>query len=213
MVGAIVGVHVVAVWGLLQVREVRDAVIEAAPIFVSLMSPEKAPEKAPDKPPEPVPPPPVPQPKREPPPRLVAAAPTPAPATPAFVVPPPVEEPPPVVVAAAPPVAVPAPAPAPPAPVQPKIIPASAVQYLEAPVLQYPRLSVRFAETGRVLVRVFIDEQGHAKNVQVNRSSGHPRLDEAGLAAVQKARFKPYTENGQPVAGWAFIPLDFELEK
>jgi len=30
---------------------------------------------------------------------------------------------------------------------------------------------------------------------------------------VQKARFKPYTENGMPIAGWAFIPLEFELEK
>jgi protein TonB len=104
--------------------------------------------------------------------------------------------------------------PAPPAPPPaPKIIPASAVQYLEPIVLRYPRLSQRNGETGRVLIRVYIDEAGLAKNVQVNRSSGHPRLDDAALAAVQKARFKPYTENGAAVAGWAYIPLDFELEK
>ncbi len=104
--------------------------------------------------------------------------------------------------------------PAPPAPAPaPKVIPASAVQYLEPIALEYPRLSKRNGETGRVLIRVYIDEAGLAKNLQVNRSSGHPRLDEAALAAVQKARFKPYTENGVPVAGWAFIPLDFELEK
>ena len=30
---------------------------------------------------------------------------------------------------------------------------------------------------------------------------------------MKKARFKPYTENGQAVAGWAFVPLDFALEK
>ena len=80
-------------------------------------------------------------------------------------------------------------------------------------MLQYPRLSQRNNETGRVLIRVYIDEAGLARTVQVNRSSGHPRLDEAALAAVQKARFKPYTENGVAVAGWAYIPLDFELEK
>ena len=48
---------------------------------------------------------------------------------------------------------------------------------------------------------------------QVDRSSGHPRLDEAVLAAVRQARFKPYTENGQAVSGWALVPLEFELEQ
>ena len=38
-------------------------------------------------------------------------------------------------------------------------------------------------------------------------------LDEAAVAAAQKARFKPYTENGRPTAGWARIPFPFELEK
>jgi periplasmic protein TonB len=30
---------------------------------------------------------------------------------------------------------------------------------------------------------------------------------------VRAARFRPYTENGQPTAGWALIPLAFDLEK
>ena len=34
----------------------------------------------------------------------------------------------------------------------------------------------------------------------------------AALAGVRTARFKPYTENGQPVAGWARIPIPFALE-
>ena len=51
------------------------------------------------------------------------------------------------------------------------------------------------------------------RTVQVSRSSGFTRLDDAALSAVQKARFKPYTENGQPTAGWALVPLDFTLEK
>jgi protein TonB len=48
--------------------------------------------------------------------------------------------------------------------------------------------------------------------VQVSQSSGHARLDEAAIAAVQKARFKPALENGQPLSGWALIPLTFDLE-
>jgi protein TonB len=205
MVVAILAAHVAAVYGLMQVGAVRDAVREAAPMFVDLI--------APPAPPVPPPPPPQPQPvqKKLPEPRpVIAAAPSPAPAP--FVVPAPPPEPvvepaPPVVVAApAPPAVVAAPAP-------PKMIPASAVQYLEPPVLVYPRLSIRNKESGRVIVRVYIDTNGLPKSVQVATSSGFPRLDEAGVAAAQKARFKPYTENGQPVAGWASIPLDFDLEK
>ncbi len=96
----------------------------------------------------------------------------------------------------------------------PRIIPASAVQYLgDPPVPEYPRLSIRAGETGRVMLRIYIDEAGLPRSVQVESSSGHPRLDDAGAAAMRKARFKPYTENGQAVAGWAFVPLDFALEK
>jgi protein TonB len=207
MVIAILAAHVAGVYGLMQLGAVREAMREAAPMFVDLIAPP-----APPTPPAP-PPPPQPQPilKKPPPPApVIAAAPSPAPAT--FVVPPP-PPPEPVEAVPTPPVAVVAP-PAPPAPPPPpKIIPASAVQYLEPPVLEYPRLSRRNNESGRVIVRVYIDTAGLPHNVQVSSSSGHPRLDDAGVAAVQKARFKPYTENGQPTAGWALIPLNFELEK
>jgi protein TonB len=206
MVAAIVAAHVAGIWGLLQIREVREAVADVAPMFVSLIAPE---------PPKPLPPPPPPVqqpvPKR-PPPVVIAAAPTPTPKPAPFVVPPPPPEVP--VPTERPPVAVvaaPAPLPPPPAP---KVIPASAVQYLgDPPVPEYPRLSIRAGETGRVMLRIYIDEAGLPRTVQVERSSGHPRLDEAGAAAMKKARFKPYTENGQAVAGWAFVPLDFALEK
>src|SRR4051812_31181725 len=46
MVAAILAAHVAGIWGLLQIREVREAVAEAAPMFVSLVAPE---------PPKPVP--------------------------------------------------------------------------------------------------------------------------------------------------------------
>ena len=207
MVVAILAAHVAGLYGLMQLGAVREAMREAGPMFVELIAPP-----APPTPPAP-PPPPQPQPvlKKPPPPvPVIATAPSPAPAT--FVVPPP-PPPEPVEAVTTPPVAVVAP-PAPPAPPPPpKIIPASAVQYLEPPVLEYPRLSRRNNESGRVIVRVYIDTAGLPHNVQVSSSSGHSRLDDAGIAAVQKARFKPYTENGQPTAGWALIPLNFELEK
>ncbi|MBC7955188.1 MAG: energy transducer TonB, partial [Cytophagales bacterium] len=104
--------------------------------------------------------------------------------------------------------------PAPPAPPPPpKIIPASEVQYLVKPAPEYPRLSVRAGESGQVMVTVYIDEAGFPRTVQVLQSSGHVRLDESAVAAVKQARFKPYTQNGVPTAGWARIPIPFELER
>jgi protein TonB len=203
MVAAILAAHVAAVYGLLQVRELREAAHEVAPMFVDLIAPP-APPVLPA-------PPPTPRPiqKKPPPSPVIAAAPSPAPAP--FVVPaPPLPEP---VQALPAPAAVQA-LPAPPAPAPaPKIIPASAVQYLEPPAPEYPRLSRRNAESGRVMLRVFIDIAGMPRNVQVSSSSGFARLDDAALAAVQKARFKPYSENGQPTAGWTYVPINFELEK
>lgn len=144
------------------------------------------------------------------PPPVVIAAPAAAPAPAAFEVAPPPEVPAPP----APPVPAPQVAEAPPAPpAPPKMIPASALQYLEAAPPEYPRASRRLNETGNVLLRVYIDERGLPASVQISRSSGFARLDEAALAAVKKWRFKPYAENGQPMAGWAVIPVIFELEK
>ena len=213
----ILALHGVAGWAVLQVPAVRDAMTEAAPLFVSWIAPPVPPER-PIAPPPPPPPQARPTPKAPPPLPIISAAPTPAPAP--FVVAAVVEVPE-IPVPTAPPVveAVPAPAPTPapptpPAPAPaPKTIPASAVQYLEPPLLEYPRLSRRARESGRVMVRVYIDEAGLPRTVQLSQSSGHARLDDAAVAAVQKARFKPYTEDGRPTPGWAFIPLDFDLEK
>ena len=96
----------------------------------------------------------------------------------------------------------------------PKLLPDAAVQYLEPPRVEYPRLSQKRGETGLVLVRAYIGSGGGAPHsAQVEQSSGHARLDQAAVAAVHKARFKPYAEAGRPVQGWALIPIRFELEK
>lgn len=98
-------------------------------------------------------------------------------------------------------------------PALPRDLPAESVRYLVPPVPVYPRLSRQQGETGGVQVRVYIDEAGLPRSVQLSASSGHGRLDEAALQAVSRARFKPYTENGRPLGGWALIPLTFDLEK
>ena len=206
----ILALHGLAFWALLQVDAVRQAVQQVAPIFVSLVAPA---EPAPA--PRPLPQPPKPLPKLQPLPKtppLIAAPATPVPAPESFVVPATPEPPTPPAVAAAPAqAAVAEAAPAAPAPRQ---LPDSAVQFLQLPEVVYPRLSQRQGQTGLVVVRAYIGTGGGAPHsVQIEKSSGHARLDQAALAAVQKARFKPYAEKGQPVEGWALVPIRFELEK
>jgi protein TonB len=199
----ILALHAAAAWGLLQVDAVRTAVAEAAPLFVELIAPPTA-----ERPPEPPAPPAPPQPKTPAPraPAIAAAPRAEAPA--AFVVPERPPEPAPPALPEPPVVAVAAPAP----PAAPRELPASAIQYLEPPEPAYPRASRRFGESGLVVVRVFVGSDGLPKQLQVLQSSGFARLDEAALDGVRRARFKPPTENGLPSAGWARIPIPFELE-
>ncbi len=209
MVGGILALHGVALWGLLQVDAVRAAVLEAAPIFIDVLA-----QPEPQRPEPPKPPPLQPRPTPVAPPPPVIAAPAAAAPAPFTVPAPPPEPPAPAPVQAVTAPAPPAPPPPPAAPPAPKLIPASAVQYLEPLQVDYPRTSRRNGEAGVVLVRAYIDSQGGAsRQVAVEKSSGFSRLDQAAVAAVQRARFRPYTENGQPVEGWALIPINFELER
>lgn len=202
VVGVIAFGHVAALWAVMQVPAVRQAVHEAAPMFVELL--------APPAPPAPAPPPPPPA-VKAPPPRVLAAPPAHSPAPAPFEVP--VVPPEPVVALPAAPVVAEAP-PAPPVPPPPpRMIPASAIQYLGETPLDFPRMSRRLNESGTVTLRVYIDERGVPANVLVAKHSGFPRLDEAAVSSVRRWRFKPYTENGQALAGWALIPVIFELEK
>lgn len=79
------------------------------------------------------------------------------------------------------------------------MLPPTAVQYLVLPPVEVPRLSRRAGESGVVWLRVVVDVHGTPAQVQLQRSSGHARLDEQALWAMRQARFKPHTENGIPI--------------
>jgi len=198
VLSALLGLHVLAVVGLLGASRLRDVVVDARPVFLAVIDVPAAPT-----PPKPLPPPalrmPTPPPLEMP---LVAPEPSPSPSPPLVAQ-----------VAAPPPPAPQAPAapPAPPAPAAPRLLPASAVQFLEPPAPVYSRISAKMHESGKALVRVFIDEQGLPRHVQLVVSTGFARLDDSALTAVRNARFKPCVENGVAVAGWASIPIEFEL--
>jgi protein TonB len=92
-------------------------------------------------------------------------------------------------------------------------VPSTAVQYLKRPAPSYPSYSRRAGETGRVVVRVLIDEKGNPLRLEMQESSGFARLDDSAMTAIHAARFKPYTEDGQPRSVWVLIPIVFDLEK
>ena len=203
LVAGVLGAHLAAGWALMQLDVVRNAVAEAAPLFVDLLTPPAPPAPPP-------PPPPVVRKQPPKPPPIIAAAPSPSPEPPAFVAPPVPEPTPPVMVTPEPPPPPPAPPPPPP---QPKVIPATAVRYVNPPAPVYPAQSQRLREAGLVLLRVEIGVDGRARQVLVARSSGFARLDDAAASAVRAARFAPYTENGTALVVWTQVPIEFELER
>jgi protein TonB len=85
----------------------------------------------------------------------------------------------------------------------------SDVAYVKPPSPKYPNESRRLGEEGMVLLRVVIDESGRADRIEIQRSSGHSRLDDAARAAVRNAVFRPYIENGVARAVLATIPIEF----
>lgn len=220
LLGTMLGAHLLAGWALLQVPAVRDAAAEVAPMMVDLIAP------TPEAPPPPPPPPPKVQPKTPPPPpaAVIAAKPLPMPTVaPVFTAQPPPPAPAPLPPPEAPPVP-PAPTPpAPPAPVAPPVPPAPAPaaprqvvltdsDWVRVPEVEYPLASRRLKEEGTVVVRALIDTRGVPKQVVLQRSSGHTRLDQQALRAAMTARVKPRTENGVPFEFWIAMPLAFELE-
>ena len=85
------------------------------------------------------------------------------------------------------------------------------VTYLNNPTPEYPALSRRSGEEGRVLMKVLVSEEGAAENVQIEKSSGSERLDQAAMNAVKRWRFIPAQKNKQPLSAYVLVPMKFAL--
>lgn len=79
--------------------------------------------------------------------------------------------------------------------------------------LTYPPTSMRQREQGTVWLRVLVDTAGVAQRIEIERSSGHPRLDIAAREAVRNAHFRPVLRDGRAVPAWGIVPIEFRLER
>lgn len=84
--------------------------------------------------------------------------------------------------------------------------------YLKNPAPPYPAQARRLGEEGRVVLRVQVSPQGLAEQLEVQTSSGSPRLDGAAIATVRQWKFVAARRGDQPVSSWVSVPVLFRLE-
>jgi periplasmic protein TonB len=86
------------------------------------------------------------------------------------------------------------------------------VAYLQNPRPNYPSLSRRLGEEGKVLLRVVVSPEGQPLTVDLERSSNFSRLDEAARQTVARWRFVPARRGDQAIEAAVIVPLVFRLE-
>lgn len=99
-------------------------------------------------------------------------------------------------------------APPPPAVIEP---PKFGAAYLHNPAPNYPPLSRRLNEEGRVLLRVLVATNGSAEQVKIENTSGSGRLDQAAVDAVKNWAFIPAKRDNQAISAYVLVPVKFSL--
>lgn len=77
----------------------------------------------------------------------------------------------------------------------------------------YPPASRRLDEHGAVRLKVLVDETGRPREVQVAKSSGFDRLDQAAVAAVRRWQFSPAMQESRAVTAWTQVNVVFQLNR
>lgn len=115
---------------------------------------------------------------------------------------------------AAPVATLPDPKPTPPTPpAEPFVQPRFDANYLKNPAPNYPPLSRRMGEEGKVILRVLVSAQGSADSVEVKTSSGSQRLDDAAVNTVKLWKFIPAKRGETAVQSAVLVPIIFKLEQ
>ena len=93
--------------------------------------------------------------------------------------------------------------PEPAAPAQPAIPSIPSVKprpiYVPGGWERYPAESIRAHEAGRPTITICVSAAGTIDSVELAKSSGFPRLDQAALDIGKEARFRPAMREGKPM--------------
>jgi periplasmic protein TonB len=87
----------------------------------------------------------------------------------------------------------------------------SVIAYGSKTSVPYPVESIRRHEQGTVILRVLVDADGKVLTVEIETSSGSPRLDRAARDAVKFWSFNPAKHGGVALSAWARVPVSFDL--
>jgi protein TonB len=98
-----------------------------------------------------------------------------------------------------------------PAGMPPPTAPSFNADYLSNPAPEYPSMSRRLREQGRVTLRVRVTAEGKPDAVELAQGSGFERLDQAAHDVVWRWRFVPARQGGRDIAGWVIVPIRFSL--
>lgn len=78
-------------------------------------------------------------------------------------------------------------------------------------VKEYPQLLKDARIGGTVNVWFFLDTDGRVLETRIQRSSGHPQLDEAALRVAEAMRFSPALNRDKEVQVWVQFPIIFQV--
>ena len=84
--------------------------------------------------------------------------------------------------------------------------------YLHNPHPEYPPISRRLGEEGKVLLRVRVTPDGRPSAVDIEKSSSFDRLDDAALRSVTRWRFVPAKRGDEAVEATVIVPIVFRLD-
>ena len=97
-------------------------------------------------------------------------------------------------------------------PPNPDPLPSTRLEYASAPAPMYPRDMLLDGKEGTVVLKVLVDVDGKPLSVEIERSSGHRRLDDAARRQVlRKWMFRPAIRDGQAVQVYGIVPVSFSL--
>jgi TonB family protein len=91
-------------------------------------------------------------------------------------------------------------------------VPTPIARFDTCPMPQYPRVSARHEESGKVSLAFYVDADGKLLRVKKLASSGYIELDNAALTGIAACAFEPASSEGKSVPAWAKVEYVWSLE-